>query len=146
VPARALRRGEDAVTVREFDIPRRSLWTGLCPSACEAAVCMGGRRHPPGGPRVGAGRPHGVRVSVHREAAQAGAKPRRRQGNLSRAGGRRRLRVDPIVIHDAAGNRVVLINRPLTTFESQEYLVTGDRVRQLMLPKKSEVRDLVAGS
>src|SRR6202034_2472579 len=49
----------------------------------------------------------------------------------------------PAVLRDAAGHQAILIQRPLTTFESENYLVTGDKVARLGLPKKVEIRALV---
>ncbi|MGH3427116.1 MAG: hypothetical protein ACRDQZ_06065 [Mycobacteriales bacterium] len=53
--------------------------------------------------------------------------------------------VTPIVLKDGAGNRAVLITRPLSTFESEDYLMTGGKVAQLALPKKADIQALVAG-
>ena len=53
--------------------------------------------------------------------------------------------VTPWVLHDGAGNQATLIKRPLSTFESEHYLVSSDRVAKLALPHKSEILSLVAG-
>jgi prolyl oligopeptidase len=51
--------------------------------------------------------------------------------------------VSPVVLRDAAGHRAVLIQRPLTTFESEHYLVSGRRVALLALPKKVQIQAFV---
>jgi prolyl oligopeptidase len=53
--------------------------------------------------------------------------------------------VSPLVLNDSAGHRIILIQRPLTTFESEFYLVSGDRVARLGLPGKALVQDLIDG-
>ena len=53
--------------------------------------------------------------------------------------------VSPIVLHDSAGHRAIIIQRPLTTFESEFYLVSGDKVARLQLPSKALVQDLIDG-
>ncbi|HEY3783822.1 MAG TPA: prolyl oligopeptidase family serine peptidase [Steroidobacteraceae bacterium] len=53
--------------------------------------------------------------------------------------------VSPQVLHDGAGNRAILITRPLTTFESENYLVTQARVAKLGLPRKVEIHALIDG-
>lgn len=52
--------------------------------------------------------------------------------------------VTPVVMRDGAGHQATLINRPLSTFESENFLVTGDRVLKLALPKKVDIQGLVA--
>jgi len=47
-------------------------------------------------------------------------------------------------LEDSAGHRVALINRALTFFESEFYWVSPDGPRRLNLPKKSEVQELLA--
>jgi prolyl oligopeptidase len=46
-------------------------------------------------------------------------------------------------LRDAAGHQALLIQREVTTFESENYLVSGDKVARLGLPKKAEIRDLI---
>jgi prolyl oligopeptidase len=53
--------------------------------------------------------------------------------------------VSPLVLHDSAGHRVILIQRPLTTFESEFYLVSGNQIARLGLPGKALIQDLVDG-
>jgi prolyl oligopeptidase len=53
--------------------------------------------------------------------------------------------VDPVVLHDGAGHRAIVIVRPISTFEFENYLVTGRGVERLALPGKAQVDSLVSG-
>jgi prolyl oligopeptidase len=53
--------------------------------------------------------------------------------------------VSPVVLHDGAGHEAVLLHRPLSTFESRNYLVTGRKVAKLALPRKVEIQTLIDG-
>jgi prolyl oligopeptidase len=53
--------------------------------------------------------------------------------------------VTPVALHDGAGHRATVIHRPLTTFESEKYLLTGAVAAKLALPHKSEIQTLVDG-
>jgi prolyl oligopeptidase len=53
--------------------------------------------------------------------------------------------VDPAVFHDGAGHAAAVIQRPISTFEFEHYLVTSAGVRQLGLPPKSQVDALLDG-
>ena len=53
--------------------------------------------------------------------------------------------VTPLVLHDGAGDNATLIERPLSTFEAEYYLVTASGPRRLGLPLKSQPAGLVAG-
>ena len=138
--------GEDAVTVREFDIPSARFVDGgfVLPRAKQRFAwedddtLLVSRECAPGDLTASV---YPFIVKRLRRGEAPGAAREVFRGRADDGG----YGVDPIVLHDARGSRVVLINRPLTTFESEKYLVTGDRVRQLMLPKKSEIRDLVEG-
>jgi prolyl oligopeptidase len=138
--------GEDAVTVREFDIPSAKFVDGgfVLPRAKQRFAwedddtLLVSREWAPGD-LTASGYPFIVKRLRRGDAPAAAREVFRGRADDGGYG------VDPVVLHDARGNRVVLINRPLTTFESEKYLVTGDQVRQLMLPKKSEIRDLVEG-
>lgn len=51
----------------------------------------------------------------------------------------------PVVLSDAQGNRVTLITRAITFFESETYLVTPGGAKRLPFPAKVEVNGMVAG-
>jgi prolyl oligopeptidase len=53
--------------------------------------------------------------------------------------------VSPIELHDSSGHRTTIIQRPLTTFESEFYLVSGDNIARLGLPGKALIQDLIDG-
>ncbi len=48
-------------------------------------------------------------------------------------------------LHDAQGNQVVLLNRQVNFFESEQSLWTPDGVKPLALPRKSDVNGLLHG-
>jgi prolyl oligopeptidase len=136
--------GEDAVTVREFDLS-------------SAAFVQAGFVLPHGKQRVAWEDDDTLLVSRQwnpGELTTSGypfiVKRLRRGQNLSQAseifrgtasdGG---YGVSPIVLHDAAGHRAALIRRPLTTFESEHYLVYGGKVAQLALPQKAAIETFI---
>jgi prolyl oligopeptidase len=53
--------------------------------------------------------------------------------------------VTPVVMEDGAGHQATLIDRPLTTFEFEEYLVRDADVAKLSLPRKVRIEAMVAG-
>ena len=53
--------------------------------------------------------------------------------------------VSPVVLYDGGGHRAILINRPLSTFEFENYLVRADGVVKLALPRKVTIQTLVDG-
>jgi prolyl oligopeptidase len=138
--------GEDAVTMREFDIPSAKfiadgfvLPKGKQRTAWEDADTLLVSREWNPGEVTTSGYPFIVR-RLHRGQALADGKEIYR-GTAADGG----YGVVPIVLFDGAGHRVVLIHRPLSTFESELYLVTGDTVAKLGLPLKTQVTALVGG-
>jgi prolyl oligopeptidase len=138
--------GEDAVTVREFDLASKTfvpsgfvLPHGKQREAWETADSIlvsrewaPGELTPSGYPfvvkRVRRGQPLSAAVEIFRGSATDGG-----------------YGVSPVTLVDGAGHSVSLIDRPLSTFESQKYLVAGDRAVKLALPLKSQPQDLIAG-
>ena len=53
--------------------------------------------------------------------------------------------VQPLVLHDGSGSTAVIIQRPLSTFEFEHYLVTDRGVQKLALPAKVEIVGLSKG-
>jgi prolyl oligopeptidase len=53
--------------------------------------------------------------------------------------------VSPGTLVDGTGHRAIVIVRPLTTFESEKYLVTPSGVKKLALPPKSRFAGMVDG-
>jgi prolyl oligopeptidase len=138
--------GEDAVTIREFDIASAKFVEGgfVLPRQKQRVAwedddtLLVSREWAPG-ELTTSGYPFIVR-RLRRGGALADATEVFR-GRADDGG----YGVTPIVLHDGSGNRLTLISRPLTTFESETYLVTGDKVRRVMLPRKVQIRDLVEG-
>jgi prolyl oligopeptidase len=133
--------GEDAVTVREFDLRSAAFApTGfVLPHGKQGAAweddskLLVTREWSPGElttsgypfivKRLARGRPLSQATEIFRgTAADVG--------------------VSPIVLHDGAGHRAVIIRRSLTTFESEHYLVSGPTVALLAMPKKADVQAL----
>jgi len=138
--------GEDAVTVREFDLPsghfvengfqlsrakQRVAWedenTLLISRAFDPAE-LTASGYPFVVRRLKRGQPLEAAQEVYRGTAKDGG-----------------YGVTPFALHDGAGHRAIIIDRPLTTFESEKYLLTGGSVAQLALPHKSEIQSLVDG-
>jgi len=138
--------GEDAVTLREFDLQK-------------AAFVAKGFELPKGKQRATWADADTLLVSREWNAGELTTsgypyvvKELRRGQPLSRAkeifrgqpsdGG---YGVEPRTFVDAAGHRAITIERPLSTFESEKYLVTAAGVRRLGLPAKADVLELYDG-
>jgi prolyl oligopeptidase len=53
--------------------------------------------------------------------------------------------VTPVDLRDGTGHRALIIDRPLTTFESEYYAVDGAKVAKLDLPRKLSLQTLLDG-
>jgi prolyl oligopeptidase len=138
--------GEDAVTVREFDLQNPSFPTkgfvlpkGKQRVAWENDDTLLVSREWAPGDLTTSGYPFIVKRLKRGEPVRSAKEIYR---GTSKDGG---YGVTPQVVRDGAGNRAILITRPLTTFEAETYLVTGDRVAKLALPKKLDVQGLIDG-
>jgi prolyl oligopeptidase len=138
--------GEDAVTVREFELASKGFVTDgfTLPRAKhrvawenDNTLLVSSEWAP--GELTRSGYPFIVKRLRRGQPASAAHELFR--GSASDGG----YGVQPIVLHDGAGNQVTLIQRPLSTFEFEHYLVSGERVVKLALPKKIEIQNLVAG-
>ena len=139
--------GEDAVTMREFDLDsakfvdsgfvlphgkQRSAWE-------DDNTLLVAREWQPGDltasgypfivKRVARGEPLGAAKEIYRGTAKDGG-----------------YGVTPVSLHDGDGHQIVMINRPLSTFESENYLVTKSGVERLDLPLKQTVQALVSNA
>ncbi|HEX3429843.1 MAG TPA: prolyl oligopeptidase family serine peptidase [Rhizomicrobium sp.] len=139
--------GEDAVTVREFDLDTGKFVDGgfVLPhgkqtSAWEDDNTLLVAREWQPGDLTASGYPFIVKRVSRREPLSAAKEIFR---GTAKDGG---YGVSPVSLHDGDGHEVVLINRPLSTFESENYLVTRKGVEQLGLPLKTTVQALVAGA
>jgi prolyl oligopeptidase len=137
--------GEDAVTVREFDLlsnkfvasgfalPRgkqRIAWADentLLVSREWAPGDLTASGYPFIIKRVLRGQPLSAAVEIFRGSARDGG-----------------YGVAPVALNDGDGHRALLIERPLSTFESEYYLVTPDGVKKLALPRKVGVESFVS--
>jgi prolyl oligopeptidase len=138
--------GEDAVTVREFDLPTKSF-------------VKGGFDLPKGKQRVAWENENTLLISREWKPGELGrtgypyiAKRLRRGQPLSAAvevyrgdrndGG---YGVSPFVLRDAQGRTLSLIDRPLDTWNSETYVLGPKRARKLGIPAKARPSDLVDG-
>ena len=138
--------GEDAVTIREFDLPTRSFVQGgfLLPhgkqrEAWETADAVLVSREWAPGELTASGYPFVVKRLTRGQPLSAATEVFR--GSASDGG----YGVSPLTLVDGAGHSVSLIDRPLSTFESEKYLVTGAGATRLALPLKSTPQELIDG-
>ncbi len=136
--------GEDAVTVREFDLATSefvkggfSLPTGKQNVAWEnannvlvARAWSPGDLTPSGYPyvvkRIGRGQPLSSAVTVF-------------------SGQKSDVSVDPFTLHDGNGHSLTFIRRGVTFFTSKYYLVTANGTKELALPEKLDFQDMMGG-
>ena len=138
--------GEDAVTVREFDLGTRAFvkngfvlshgkqrfaWVGQ-DTLLVSREWNKGELTTSGYPyivkRLSRGQPMTAAVEIFRGAAKDGG-----------------YGVSPNTLDDGTGRRVVLIDRPISTFETEKYIVTTRGVSRLAVPLKSYPVALVDG-
>jgi prolyl oligopeptidase len=138
--------GEDAVTVREFDLKSAAfppggftLPKGKQRVAWENADTLLVAREWQPGELTAAGYPFIVK-RVKRGQPLSAAKEILRGSPLDTGYG-----VLPEVFWDGTGHHAALITRRVSTFESEKYLVTGDKVARLALPKKADIQTLFDG-
>jgi prolyl oligopeptidase len=138
--------GEDAVTSREFDVPSKQfvkngflLPHGKQTSAWEDANTLLVAREWVPGDLTSSGYPFVVKRLTRGQPLSAAREIFR--GTKDDGG----YGVSPLVLHDSDGHRATIIQRPLTTFESEFYLVSGNKTAQLAIPRKSQIQDLIDG-
>jgi prolyl oligopeptidase len=137
--------GEDAQTLREFDLRSGTFVTGgfVLPHGKQSSAweddntLIVAREWEPGQltasgypfvlKRWTRGQPLDAAVEIFRGAAVDGG-----------------YGVTLVGQHDGEGHQLLAIRRPLTTFESEFYLVGKTGVARLALPKKAEIQALVA--
>jgi len=138
--------GEDAVTIREFDLATRSFVKGgfvlpkgkqrvdwenentLLVSREWKAGDLGRTGYPFIAKRLQRGKPLSSAVEVYRGSPKDGG-----------------YGVTPYVVRDAKGRSLSLVDRPIDTFHSQTYVLTPKGARRLAIPSKANVADLVEG-
>jgi prolyl oligopeptidase len=136
--------GEDAVTLREFDLATAafvpggfSLPRGKQDMAWQDGDTLLVAREWQPGELTRSGYPFVVRRLKRGRPLTAAAEVYR--GSVDDVG------VSPLALHDGAGHRVLVIQRSLSFFESEYRLVGPRGVARLGLPLKSDLQALVAG-
>ncbi len=136
--------GEDASTVREFDLSNRRFVAGgfALPRGKQQAVWAGddtllvSREWQPG-QLTASGYPYIVKRLLRGEPLSAAVELVR--GTPTDVG------VSPIEFHDGSGHRALVIHRGRTFFEAEQQLVTPAGLVTLGIPRKAEFIALVAG-
>jgi prolyl oligopeptidase len=138
--------GEDAVTVREFDLTNGSFVTdgftlprGKQRVAWEDADSILVAREWSPGDLTGSGYPFIVKRLRRGEPLSSAIEVFR---GAKTDGG---YGVEPLALHDGAGHYAILIARPISTFETEYYLLTRSGPQKLSVPLESQPAGLVAG-
>ena len=136
--------GEDASTVREFDIPSAAFVAGgfTLPHGKQTSAWVDEdsllvSRDWTSGELTASGYPFVVKLL--RRGQPLG------QAREILRGTRQDVSVDPIALQDGTGHRAVLIQRGVTFFESEYYAVNDGRVARLALPHKLDIKSLIDG-
>jgi prolyl oligopeptidase len=136
--------GEDAVTVREFDIDSARFATqgfvlprGKQRVAWEDDDTLLVAREWTPGQLTASGYPFVVKRLKRGQPLTAAREVFR---GTAKDGG---YGVEPVVLHDGAGHRAVLIERPLSTFEAERFVVSAAGVARLAMPKKADIQGLI---
>jgi prolyl oligopeptidase len=138
--------GEDAVTVREFDLGSNRFVTDgfVLPKGKQRVsfedenTLLISREWQPGDlgrtgypfivKRLKRGRPLSAAVEVYRGSAGDGG-----------------YGVTPYVLRDGQNRTLSVIQRPLDTFRAETYILTGKGAERVAIPAKADLSDLVAG-
>src|SRR4051812_32515621 len=138
--------GEDAVTIREFDLPTgkfveggfvipkgksRTSWedeNSLLISREWAPGDLGRTGYPFIVKRLKRGQPLASAVEVFRGSAEDGG-----------------YGVTPYVLRDGENRTLAVIDRPLDTFRSETYILTPRGPQRVAIPAKANLSDMVAG-
>lgn len=139
--------GEDAVTVREFDLKSRTfVRKGFTLPRAKLRVTWAGRdtilfaREMQAGELTTSGYPFIVRRLARGQSLEQAVEIYR--GSASDGG----YGVTPFTLVDARGRRTSFIDRPLSTFEAEHYLVRGADVVKLAIPLKASIVEVIDGS
>jgi prolyl oligopeptidase len=138
--------GEDAITAREFDLRAMqfvaggfSLPHGKQRLAWEDENTLLVAREFAAGELTKSGYPYIVKRLKRGEALTQAREIFRGSADDGGYG------VQPQALEDGAGHRAVVLLRPVSTFEYEYYLVTGNTVARLGLPAKAQVEGLIDG-
>lgn len=139
--------GEDAVTVREFAITsRKFVANGFALPRAKLRVAWAGRdtilfaREMKAGELTSSGYPYIVRRLARGQALEQAVEIYR--GSATDGG----YGVTPFTIVDAKGRRTSFIDRPLSTFEAEHYLVRGKDAAKLAIPLKARIVEVIDGT
>ena len=136
--------GEDAVTVREFDLPSASfvkggftLPHGKQDIAWESADTLLVSREWNAGELTKSGYPFIIKRLARGQPLSAATEVFR--GSASD------VRAEPFTVDDGDGHHVVFVARSPSFFESEQYVLTPRGFEKLAIPLKSSIAGLVAG-
>jgi prolyl oligopeptidase len=117
--------GEDAVTVREFDLGRAAFVDKgfLLPKGKQRAAWVG-CRHAARLARMEPGRAHGLGLPATSSSSATGPPLSEARRSSAARPPTAAMASSPHSLVDAAGRHALIIERPLSTFESEQYLVT----------------------
>ncbi|MFN8668873.1 MAG: prolyl oligopeptidase family serine peptidase, partial [Gemmatimonadaceae bacterium] len=139
--------GEDAATVREFDVTTGTFVKGgfTLPRA-KLRVSWAGRdtilfaREMKAGELTSSGYPFIVRRLARGQSIDQAVEIYRGSANDGGYG------VTPYTLVDAKGRRSSFIDRPLSTFEAEHYLVRAKDVAKLAIPLKARIVEVIDGT
>ena len=138
--------GEDASTLREFDLTTRSFVKDgfVLPRGKQNATWVGEdtllvSREWNKGELTASGYPFIVRRLVRGQSLESGVEIFR---GTAQDGG---YGVSPFTLTDGTGHRIVLIGRPTSTFEFEHYVVTPNGIAKLGVPLKVSPVGMVGG-
>jgi prolyl oligopeptidase len=138
--------GEDAVTVREFDLPTGKFVEGgfnlpkaksrvswedentLLISTEWGAGSLGRTGYPYIVKRLKRGQPLSAAVEAYRGSADDGG-----------------YGVSPYVLRDGQNRTLAVVDRPIDTFNSETYILTAKGAQRVGIPAKASLSDMVAG-
>ena len=138
--------GEDASTIREFDLASRAfVKDGFSSPQRQATGGVDEPGYDPRLPRMEPWRGDELRLPVHRQDARSGEAACGRGRDLPRSATDGGYGVSPATLVDAAGHRFSFINRPTSTFEAEQYIVRPKDVARLAIPAKGNLVELIGG-
>ena len=136
--------GEDATTIREFDVVTRrfvgdgfSLPKGKQRVAWLSADTLLVSREWKPGEMTASGYPFVVKRLARGQALSSASEIYR--------GTPTDVQVGPVTLVDATGTRLTMIYRATSFFETEQYLVRARDVTRLNIPRKASLADLIAG-
>jgi len=136
--------GEDAVTVREFDLTTRTFVRNgfVLPKGKQNVSWMGPdtllvAREWTKGDMTASGYPYIVKTVARGQTLSAAAEIFR--------GTKADVWATPSTVEDATGNRVSFISRGLNFFQSETHLIRRKDLAKLSVPAKSQIVDMIDG-